>query len=52
MQHSDYKKDSIITETITYDLMTTCDKIGKGMCVELTGALKSHTTTNVNYPKC
>ena len=53
-QHSDYKKDSIITEKITYDLMVACDKISKAnMCVDLTGTLNSRPTTNMkSCPKC
>jgi len=37
--HPDYKHDSVISQSIAYDLMIACDEIGRGLrrCPELTG---------------
>ena len=48
MHHPDYKQDSIMTERITYDLLTAYDRISRGeTCAELTGTLKSRTTRDL-----
>ena len=48
MHHPDYKQDSVVTERITYDLLTACDRISRGKtCAELTGTLKSRTTRDL-----
>ena len=41
--HPDYRHDSVITETITYDLMKTMKDISDGTipCPELIGRMKS-----------
>lgn len=40
--HPDYKHDSVISETIAYDLMIACKQIGEGErpCPELLGDAK------------
>lgn len=40
--HPDYKQDSIVTETIAYDLMQTCRGIGEGSipCPEILGSVE------------
>ena len=38
-QHPKYKKDSLVTEEITFDLLTTLDRIEKGE-IRLCDALK------------
>merc|ERR1712232_708722 len=37
--HPDYKQDSVVTDSITYDLMQACDEIGRGVrpCPEIHG---------------
>lgn len=44
--HPDYKKDSVVNERICYDLMCTCDRIGKGQepCPELFDTPNSKTS--------
>ena len=39
-QHPSYKKDSLVSDEITYDLLSTLDRIGKGE-IPLCDALKS-----------
>ena len=45
-KHPDYKKDSVVSERICYDLMSTCDRIGKGQepCPALFGTPTSKTS--------
>jgi glutamate--cysteine ligase catalytic subunit len=37
--HPDYKQDSVVTDSISYDLMVACDEIGRGVrsCPEIHG---------------
>lgn len=51
--HPDYKKDSVVSETICYDLMNTFDRISKGEfgAPELFGKPTSKTS-DVLLKKC
>ena len=43
MSHPSYQKDSVVSEQISYDLLSAMDKISSGdeTCKELTGNLQS-----------
>lgn len=47
--HPDYKKDSVVSETICYDLLNTFDRIGRGElgAPELFGKPTSKTSENI-----
>lgn len=52
MNHADYKQDSVVTESIAYDLVKLCHEISnKGRpCPELFG--KPETRTSLKGPDC
>lgn len=41
-EHPDYKHDSVVSDSIAYDLMVACREIGEGerACPELLGDIK------------
>lgn len=47
--HPEYKKDSVVTQGIAYDLMCACDEIGRGVrrCEELHGDVVIEPISNV-----
>lgn len=51
--HPDYKKDSIVSETICYDLLNITDRVGRGEigAPELFGNLTSRTSDSL-LKKC
>ena len=50
LSHEDYKQDSVVNESITYDLLVECEKIASGekACPEL--FFKNSTRTRDNIP--
>ena len=48
-EHPHYKKDSVISEKINYDLMNKIEKISSGVeaCAELTGKLLSKAKSDL-----
>lgn len=52
--HPDYKKDSVVSEAVTYDLIRMCKDISEGNtpCLELTGTLMSKTPPEYQVPVC
>ena len=52
--HPDYKKDSVVSEVITYDLIRTAREISEGYtpCPELTGTLASKTPPEYHVAVC
>ena len=52
--HPDYKKDSVVSEAITYDLIRVAKDISEGHapCPALTGSLVSKTPPNYHVPLC
>jgi len=50
--HNDYKHDSLVSESINYDLSVLCDKISRGQanCPELFGTPKTKSV-NISSPK-
>jgi len=50
--HKDYKQDSLVSESINYDLSVLCDKISRGQanCPELFGTPKTKSV-NISSPK-
>lgn len=47
--HPDYKQDSVVSESINYDLLRRCDDITQGRVIEprLIGAHQSKTTVGL-----
>ena len=48
LQHPEYKNDSIVTESMTYDLLSTIDRIEKGE-LSLCDALRVNEKDVLNY---
>lgn len=52
-EHADYKQDSVVNETVAYDLLKTCHEISNQgrKCPELFGNPQSRTSSSLN-PEC
>ena len=48
--HPDYKKDSVVSDNINYDLVCRCDDITRGKVIDPTLTIEYDSKTSTNIP--